>query len=132
MDEVVDFKLKKNEESRLILFITFKKASFDMADEKISKDIIAKYARILKKYTNLYIITDTRGIDFVTPELAWKLINDLIKCNEDAVKNVRKSCVLISSKGLLLLVNRLVKVYNFVVPTKICETNEDALKFIEG
>ena len=132
MDEVVEFKLKKNEKGRLILFITFKKDRFSMMDEKISQNIVAKYGMIIKKYTDLYVMTDTRSIDTVSAELAWNLVTELVKCNDDAIKNVRKSCVLISSKELLRLVNLLHKVYTPVVPLKICETNAEGLKFIEN
>ncbi len=132
MDDIVEFKLKKNGKGRLILFITFKKDRFGNADEEIVRKVIVKYATIIKKYNNLYVITDTRSIDSVSAELAWNLISELVKCNDDAVKNVRKSCILISSKELLRLVGLLEKVYSYVVPTKICETNEDALKFIEN
>ena len=132
MDEVVEFKLKKNEKGRLLLFITFKKDRFSMIDDKITRDIILKYGKIIKNYTDLYVITDTRSIDTVSADLAWNLITDLIKCNDDAVKNVRKSCILISSKELLRLINLIEKVYTPVVPMKICETNADCLKFIEN
>lgn len=132
MDEVVDFKLKKSDKGRLILFITFKKDRFSMIDEKLTREIIVKYGKIIKKYSDLYIITDTRSVDSVSAELAWNLVSELVKCNEDAIRNVRKSCILISSKEILRLVGLLEKVYTYVVPTKICETNADALKFIEN
>lgn len=130
LKDAVDIKLKKDDKGRLILFITFLKESFALSDKELCEKIVEKYSKIVHHYSDLYIITDTRNVTSISHELAWTLINSLIKCNDAAMKNVRRSSILISSKELIRVVCMLEKVYSYVVPTKIVATNEEALKFI--
>jgi hypothetical protein len=132
MEDIVEFKLKKNEKSRLILFVVFKKTSFTISDEKISKQVIDKYGKIISKYKDLYIVIDSRCVSNMSAELAWNIVSEFIKLNDIAIKNVKKVSVIISSKELLRLIEVMQKVYSFVVPTKICNTNQQALEYVEN
>jgi hypothetical protein len=132
MEDIVEFKLKKNEKSRLILFVVFKKTSFTISDEKISKQVIDKYGKIISKYKDLYIVIDSRCVSNMSAELAWNIVSEFIKLNDIAIKNVKKVSVIISSKELFRLIEVMQKVYSFVVPTKICNTNQQALEYVEN
>ena len=52
MDDLVKFTLRKNEkdgkENGYVLFVTFSKREFNMSDEKMGKQIIEKYGKILE------------------------------------------------------------------------------------
>jgi len=126
----VDIKLKKNDAGKLILFITFLKENFTLQDKDLCESIVEKYSKVVNQYTDLYIITDTRNVNTISHELAWKLINNLVRCNDAAKKNVKRSSILMNSKELIRVVKMLEKVYSYVVPTKIVSTNEEALAFI--
>jgi hypothetical protein len=133
MDDLVKFVLRKNDKGRQLLFVTFSNREFTMGDEDTGRKIIEKYGKILQKFSNLYIIIDTRQIKSVSPGLGWNLITDLITYNDIARKNIIKTAILWSSKTLKkFVIDPILCVYNFVVPTEFFEKNDEALEYVQN
>ena len=133
MDELVKFKLVRNDKGRQILFVTFTEREFGMDDNEMGKKIIEKYGKILTKHSDLYIVMDTRKMRSVSPGLGWNLITDLIEHNEVAKKNVRKTAILMISKIMKkYLIDPILCVYSFAAPTEFFEKNDDALRYVQS
>lgn len=132
MDDYVDFKLKKNKDEKLMLFVLFKEKGLSDKDGGIAEKIIEKYSAIIEKYKNLHIFFDTRNIKTLSPKLVWEKITVFTRINGIAKTNVVKTALLIGSPKIKNLANVVKKVYPFVVPTVICSTNEEAMNFLEN
>ena len=133
MDDLVKFKLVKNEKERYILTLTFSEHEYSMKDEQSGKELIQKYGKIIQKYSNLYVIMDTRKMKSVTPGLGWSLITDLVKLNDIASKNIKKVAILLTNKTIKkYMIDPILCVYKFVVPTEFFETNESAMAYIQS
>lgn len=132
MDDYVDFKLKKNKDEKLMLFVLFKEKGLSDKDGGIAEKIIEKYSAIIEKYKNLHIFFDTRNVKTLSPKLVWEKITVFTRINGIAKTNVVKTALLIGSPKIKNLANVVKKVYPFVVPTVICSTNEEAMNFLEN
>lgn len=132
MDDLVNFRLVKNDGQGYLLMVTFSERDFSMSDEPYGRQIIEKYGKIIEKYSNLNIIIDTRKMKSVTPGLGWNLIGDLIKLNDTAKKNVKKVAILMINKTIKkYVIDPLLCVYDFIVPTKFFEHNDDAINYVK-
>ena len=133
MDDLVKFRFVKNDKGRYILTLTFSEHNFSMQDEPIGKEVIAKYGKIITKYSDLYIIMDTRNMKSVAVGLGWNLITDLIKLNDVARKNIKRVAILMINKSIKkYVIDPLLCVYDFVVPTKFFEHNEGAMEYVQS
>lgn len=131
MDDLVHFRLVKNDNGGYLLTVTFSEHDFKMSDEQKGREIIEKYGKIINKYGDMNIIIDTRKMKSVTPGLGWNLIGDLIKLNDAARKNVKRVAILMINKSIKkFVIDPLLCVYDFVVPTKFFEHNDHAIEYV--
>ncbi len=131
MDDLVNFRLVKNGKGGYLLTITFSEHDYNMSDEQIGKQIIEKYGKIITKYRDLSCIMDTRKMKSVSPGLGWNLVTDLITFNGVAEKNINRVAILMINKTIKkYMIDPLLCVYHFVVPTKFFEHNDDAMSFV--
>ncbi|MCH9622037.1 MAG: hypothetical protein S4CHLAM20_14710 [Chlamydiia bacterium] len=133
MDDLVHFRMVKNDNGGYLLTVTFSNHDFNMADESAGRQIIEKYGKVITKFSNISIVIDTRKMKSVTPGLGWNLVQDLIKLNDTARKNVNKVAILMINKTIKkYVIDPLLCVYDFVVPTKFFEHNDPAIAFVRN
>lgn len=133
MDDLVHFRLVKTDNEGYLLMVTFSEHEFKMSDELAGRKIIEKYGKIIAKFSNLNIIMDTRKMKSVAPGLGWNLIGDLIKLNDTARRNVGKVAILMINRSIKkYVIDPLLCIHSFVVPTKFFEHNDHAIAFVSN
>lgn len=119
-----DFRKEKN-----ILVISCKEEELPYNEELI---ILAmnSYIKFLQENKNLFVITDVRILKTLQPSVVWDKIGKYNMMLKPLVeKNLKASCLLLTNKTIKILVNSLINVYPPIVPFRICNNFEEAIKF---
>lgn len=129
MEELLDFKLKKGKNDKILLFIILKKTNINYSSE-IKKQVIDKYVSIIEKNPSIYVCVDARVVNNCSKKLAWEGASSLYKYNDLFSKNIKAVSFMISSQNIINIVKLIEKVHPFLTPTKFCKDNLEALDFL--
>ena len=113
------------------MYHVFKK-TYDLTVKEKLMESLKEYKKIIQENNGLCVIIDARNIELVSPKLAWESASEIIKFNDIAKKHIRASSILLRNRTIINLVKVITKIHPFITPTKVCQTNEEAMGFINN
>lgn len=131
MDEYVEVKVKNfaKHDKKIICFSS--KGKEIPNNEELANSLVKKYSELLQANPGCITFIDLRIVEKFPITLAWSKVNLIAKeIDPIARKNLFASAIFVSGKQMKTFVNSIFQVYPPVIPTKICNTNEEAMEFV--
>lgn len=132
MDKYVDIKVKNFAKyNKKIYFLVAKEKNIP-ADPNLIDEIVAKYKEIMTENPGVITFVDFRMVESFPVSLIWSKANTFAgELDPIARKCLYCSCVFVSGPAVKTFVNSILQVYPPVRPLKVCNTNEEGMRFTE-
>ena len=132
MDRYVEIKVKNFAKyNKKIYFFIAKEKNIPNNGELI-EEIVEKYRDILTNNPGVITFIDFRIVESFPISLIWNKANGYAgELDPLARKNLFSSCVFVSGPAVKTFVNSILQVYPPVRPLKVCNTNEEGMRFTE-
>ena len=132
LEDYVEFKIKKYSKYNInILYISYIKETLT-TDPKLFDEFIEKYKQMLQQSgpKNTFLIVNTRDVKNVDFSYVWSKMDIITKLDKLAVQYLIGTVYIISNQFFKTAGNSIMKVYKPVVPTKICNNNQEGMVFM--
>ena len=131
MDQYVEIKIKNFAKYNKKIICFSSKGREIPNDGEIAEQVVKKYKEMLEKNPGCITFIDFRIVEKFPITLAWNKVN-VFSAEIDPVarKNLFASVIFVSGSAMKTFVNSIFQVYPPVIPTKICNTNEEGMDFI--
>ena len=131
MDQYIDFKIKNFTKHNKKIACFSSKVKKIPSDENLFHQVMEKYRTVLEENPGIITFIDARLVEEVPLTLIWSKVSKYAEgIDKVARKNLYCSVVYISNKTTKTFVNSVLQVYKPVAPTKLCNTNEEGMKFV--
>ena len=131
MDQYIDFKIKNFSKYNKKIACFSSKVKKIPSDENLLHQVMEKYRTVLEENPGIVTFIDARLVEEVPLTLIWSKISKYaVEIDKVAKKNLYCSVIYISNKTTKTFVNSVLQVYKPVAPTKLCNTNEEGMKFV--
>ena len=132
MDDYVEIKVKNFSKYNKKIYFLIAKEKTIPNDGKLIDEIFVKYRDILVKNPGVITFVDFRIVESFPIPLIWSKANAYAgELDPIARKCLYSSCVFVSGPAVKTFVNSILQVYPPVRPLKVCNTNEEGMKFTE-
>jgi len=102
-------------------------------DEKLFDEVAKKYIEALNSHEKIAVMIDFRKTEKVNPKMVWKKIGEHVaEIKKAADKSMICSTPLVKGKLVKGIVNSVINVYPDSIPVKVCESNAEAIEFINS
>jgi hypothetical protein len=131
MDQYVEIKVKNFAKYNKKIICLSSKSREIPNNEKIAEEVVSKYKELLIKNPGCITFIDLRIVEKFPITLAWNKVNVFAaEIDPVARKNLFASVIFTSGTAMKTFVNSVFQVYPPVIPTKICNTNEEGMEFV--
>jgi len=131
MDQYVEIKIKNFAKYNKKIICFSSKGKEIPNNGELAEKIVQKYKDLLIQNPGCVTFIDLRIVEKFPITLAWNKVN--VFANEIdpiARKNLFASVIFVSGQSMKTFVNSIFQVYPPVIPTKICNSNEEAMEFV--
>jgi hypothetical protein len=131
MDKYIEVKVKNfaKYNKKIVCFSTKEKEIPN--DGELAEAAVKKYKEMLEKHPGCITFIDIRIVEKFPITLAWNKINVFAaEIDPVARKNLYASVIFVSNQSMKTFINSVFQVYPPVIPTKLCNTNEEGMEFI--
>ena len=131
MDQYIEIKIKNFAKYNKKIICFSSKGKEIPNNGELAERIVQKYKELLIQNPGCVTFIDLRIVEKFPITLAWNKVN-IFAAEIDPVarKNLFASVIFVSSQSMKTFVNSIFQVYPPVVPTKICNSNEEAMEFV--
>tara|TARA_R110002126_G_C10405977_1_gene496265 strand:+ start:400 stop:828 length:429 start_codon:yes stop_codon:yes gene_type:complete len=131
MDQYVEIKIKNFAKYNKKIICFSSKGKEIPNNEELSEKVVQKYKELLIKNPGCVSFIDLRIVEKFPITLAWNKVNSFAtEIDPVARKNLFASVIFVSGQSMKTFVNSIFQVYPPTVPTKICNSNEEAMEFV--
>lgn len=131
MDQYVEVKVKNFAKYNKKIICFSSKSKEIPNNGELAEEVVQKYKELLIQNPGCVTFIDMRIIEKFPITLAWNKVNVFAtEIDPVARKNLFANVIFVSSQSMKTFVNSIFQVYPPVVPTKICNTNEEAMEFV--
>jgi len=131
MDEYVEIKVKNFSKYNKKIICFSSKGKEIPNDEDLAINVVKKYSDLIENNPGCITFIDLRIVEKFPITLIWSKLNIFAKkIDPIARRNLFASVIFVSNKQMKTFVNSVFQVYPPVIPTKICNTNEEAMDFV--
>jgi len=132
MDKYVDIKVKNFAKYNKKIYFLVAKEETIPNDPNLLDHAILKYRDILKENPGIIAFIDFRIVESFPVSLLWSKANTYAAELDPLVrKSLYCSCVFVSRPSVKIFINSILQVYPPVRPLKVCNTNEEGMRFAE-
>ena len=131
MDQYVEIKIKNFAKYNKKIICFSSKGKEIPNNGELAEKIVQKYKDLLIQNPGCVTFIDLRIVEKFPITLAWNKVN--VFANEIdpiARKNLFASVIFVSGQSMKTFVNSIFQVYPPVIPTKICNSNEEGMEFV--
>ena len=131
MDQYVEIKIKNFAKYNKKIICFSSKGKEIPNNGELAEKIVQKYKDLLTENPGCVTFIDLRIVEKFPITLAWNKVN--VFANEIdpiARKNLFASVIFVSGQSMKTFVNSIFQVYPPVIPTKICNSNEEGMEFV--
>ena len=131
MDQYIEIKIKNFAKYNKKIICFSSKGKEIPNNGELAERIVQKYKELLIQNPGCVTFIDLRIVEKFPITLAWNKVN--VFANEIdpiARKNLFASVIFVSGQSMKTFVNSIFQVYPPVIPTKICNSNEEAMEFV--
>ena len=131
MDQYVEIKVKNFAKyNKKIICFSAKNKEIPNNGE-LAEEMVRKYKEMLVKNPGCITFIDIRIVEKFPITLAWNKINVFAsEIDPVARKNLFASVIFTTGTSMKTFINSIFQVYPPVIPTKICNTNEEGMEFV--
>ena len=131
MDQYVEIKIKNFAKYNKKIICFSSKGKELPNNPELAEKIVQKYKEMLEKNPGCITFIDLRIIEKFPITLAWNKVNVFSTIIDPvARKNLFASVIFVSGQSMKTFINSIFQVYPPVIPTKICNSNEEAMEFV--
>ena len=131
MDQYVEIKIKNFAKYNKKIICFSSKGKELPNNPELAEKIVQKYKEMLEKNPGCITFIDLRIIEKFPITLAWNKVNVFSTIIDPvARKNLFASVIFVSGQSMKTFINSIFPVYPPVIPTKICNSNEEAMEFV--
>jgi hypothetical protein len=131
MDQYVEIKIKNFAKYNKKIICFSSKGKEIPNNEELAEKVVQKYKELLIKNPGCVTFIDLRIVEKFPITLAWNKVNSFAaEIDPVARKNLFASVIFVSGQSMKTFVNSIFQVYPPTVPTKICNSNEEAMEFV--
>lgn len=131
MDQYVEIKIKNFAKYNKKIICFSSKGKEIPNNEELSEKVVQKYKELLIKNPGCVSFIDLRIVEKFPITLAWNKVNSFAtEIDPVARKNLFANVIFVSGQSMKTFVNSIFQVYPPTVPTKICNSNEEAMEFV--
>ena len=131
MDQYIEIKIKNFAKYNKKIICFSSKGKEIPNNGELAERVVQKYKDLLIQNPGCVTFIDLRIVEKFPITLAWNKVN--VFANEIdpiARKNLFASVIFVSGQSMKTFVNSIFQVYPPVIPTKICNSNEEAMEFV--
>lgn len=131
MDQYIEIKIKNFAKYNKKIICFSSKGKEIPNNGELAERLVQKYKELLIQNPGCVTFIDLRIVEKFPITLAWNKVNVFAaEIDPIARKNLFASVIFVSSQSMKTFVNSIFQVYPPVVPTKICNSNEEAMEFV--
>ena len=131
MDQYVEIKIKNFAKYKKKIICFSSKGKELPNNPELAEKIVQKYKEMLEKNPGCITFIDLRIIEKFPITLAWNKVNVFSTIIDPvARKNLFANAIFVSGQSMKTFINSIFQVYPPVIPTKICNSNEEAMEFV--
>lgn len=131
MDQYVEIKIKNFAKYNKKIICFSSKGKEIPNNGELAERLVQKYKELLTQNPGCVTFIDLRIVEKFPITLAWNKVNVFAaEIDPVARKNLFANVIFVSSQSMKTFVNSIFQVYPPVVPTKICNSNEEAMEFV--
>ena len=131
MDQYVEIKIKNFAKYNKKIICFSSKGKEIPNNGELAERLVQKYKELLIQNPGCVTFIDLRIVEKFPITLAWNKVNVFAaEIDPVARKNLFANVIFVSSQSMKTFVNSIFQVYPPVVPTKICNSNEEAMEFV--
>jgi len=131
MDQYVEIKIKNFAKYNKKIICLSSKGKEIPNNGELAEKIVQKYKDLLIQNPGCVTFIDLRIVEKFPITLAWNKVNVFAsEIDPVARKNLFASVIFVSGQSMKTFVNSIFQVYPPVIPTKICNSNEEAMEFV--
>jgi hypothetical protein len=132
MDKYVDIKVKNFAKYNKKIYFFVAKEKTIPNDPNLLDQVVLKYRDVLKENPGVITFIDFRMVENFPVSLLWTKANTYAaELDPIARKSLYCSCVFVSRPTVKTFINSILQVYPPVRPLKVCNTNEEGMRFAE-
>ena len=131
MDQYVEVKIKNFAKYNKKIICFSSKGKEIPNNGELAERVVQKYKELLIQNPGCVTFIDLRIVEKFPITLAWNKVN-VIAAEIDPIarKNLFASVIFVSGQSMKTFINSIFQVYPPVIPTKICNSNEEAMEFV--